>query len=533
MKNSSNLLLLIVFSLFTSVSYSQLNYSTDFENAPDRALWSFGNTTSNACSGNSEFDNAWSGAATVSMTNSTSLGNSSGCVATVQFDYKVVDWNTNTAATASDLNTLIVYSGATASGPWTAVYTLPSHASSNTCATKSFTYNHPVGATFLKFEATWTAGDWEIFFDNISIIEDRPQVTITKTCSSDLTSYSLDVQVTDLGTAASVDITDGTTTFQTNVGLGTYTISGLTAATTIFVTDHFGSCGYSEVIPMCDICTDSPSLPSDECATAPLIDLSQQFAGSTNCAYTVSAGSPGGCGSMDNDSWISFIAADTDVEIDYTIGDCQNDDGIQLSVFSGACSSLSLLPGSCVNPTGELLTGTWNFSGLTVGNTYYIRIDGYAGDLCDYSFTPISGVVVTPPNDSCATAIVLTCGATHTNNTILATDEDAPTACSGGGGTSKGVWYSFIGTGQSVTISTDASATNFDTEINIYEGTCTSLTCIAGDDDSGSGTTSEHTFTTTNAVEYFVYVDGKGAAEGQFEISLTCSSCAANAGTWN
>ena len=533
MKNHLNLLLLVAFSLLTSISYSQLNYSTDFENAPDRALWSFTSGTTNACSGNSEYDNAWSGAAAVSMINSTSLGNSSGCVATVQFDYKVVDWNTNTAATAGDLNTLIVYSGATSTGPWTAVYTLPSHTPSNSCATRSFNYNHPIGATFLRFEATWGAGDWEIFFDNISIIEDGPQVTITKTCSSDLSSYSLDVQVIDLGTATGVDITDGTTTYQTNVGLGTYTIAGLTAATTIFVTDNAGTCGYSEAIPMCDICADSPSLPSDECATAPLIDLSQPFSGSTNCSYTVSAGSPGGCGSMDNDSWISFIAADTDVEMDYTIGDCQNDDGIQLSVFGGSCGSLSLLSGSCVNPTGEQLTGTWNFSGLTVGNTFYIRIDGYAGDLCDYSFTPISGVVITPSNDSCFTATSLICGGTDISNNILATDEDAPTACSGGGTTGKGVWYSFTGTGQAVTISTDAPTTNFDTEINIYEGPCTSLVCIGGDDDSGTGTTSEYTFTPANGTEYFIYVDGKGSAEGQFEISLTCSTCAANAGSWD
>src|SRR5690606_22451902 len=41
-------------------------------------------------------------------------------------------------------------------------------------------------------------------------------------------------------------------------------------------------------------------------------------------------------------------------------------------------------------------SGTWIFSGLTIGATYYIRTDGYAGDLCQYSFNPISGVVILP-----------------------------------------------------------------------------------------------------------------------------------------
>ncbi|OFY88481.1 MAG: hypothetical protein A2236_10660 [Bacteroidetes bacterium RIFOXYA2_FULL_33_7] len=359
--------------------------------------------------------------------------------------------------------------------------------------------------------------------------------TITKTCSADFSSYSLEVVVTDLGDASGVDITDGTTTYQNNVGLGTYTISGLTSNKTISVQDDADpTCKDSEVFTVCDVCTDNPSLPEDECVDGPLIDLSQPFAGSTNCSYTVSAGSPSVCGqSIDNDSWMTFIAGSTDVEMDYTIGDCSNDDGVQLAVFSGNCGSLSNIVGSCVSPTGELTTGTWTFSGLTIGNTYYIRIDGYAGDLCDYDFEPVSGVVITPPNDLCADATALICGDSDIASNILATATDAPTACSGGGTTSAGVWYTFTGAGSEVTISTDNANTNFDTDINIFSGSCGSLTCVGGDTDSGTGTTSSYTFTATNTVTYYIYVDGNGVAEGQFEISLTCATCNANAGSWD
>jgi len=365
-----------------------------------------------------------------------------------------------------------------------------------------------------------------------------PIATITKTCATDFASYSLAVNVTDLGDATGVDITDGTTTYETNVGLGTYTISGLTTGKTIYVQDNADvACKYSEAFAICNICTDAPSLPTDECADAPLIDLTQPFAGSTSCSYTASAGSPSGCGTIENDSWMTFIAASSDVEIEFQVGTCSSGYGIQLVVFSGSCGSLSELAGSCVNPASDGYnsgtTSSWIFSGLTIGNTYYIRIDGYAGDLCDYWFTPISGVVITPANDLCADAMTLACGGSDIASNILATATDAPTACSGGGTTSKGVWYTFTGTGQEVIISTDNAGTNFDTDINIFSGSCGSLSCIGGDTDSGTGTTSSYTFTATNAVTYFIYVDGNGATEGQFEISLTCTGCNANAGSWN
>lgn len=359
-----------------------------------------------------------------------------------------------------------------------------------------------------------------------------PIATFTKTCAPDYQSYSLSIQITNLGSFTSVDITDGVTTYQSNVGLGTYTITGLTGSKTISIIQHGGgSCGYQQSFTACDICT-SPTLPANECVGAPTIDLSQPFAGSTNCAYTASAGSPSVCGmTIENDSWISFIAGSTTVELEFEVGDCSSNNGIQLSVFGGSCGALSLIAGSCVNPTGENTTGNWTFSGLSIGARYYIRIDGYAGDLCNYWFTPISGVVIVPSNDLCANAITLSCGQTNVASNILATATDAPAACTGGGTTSKGVWYRFVGSGSNVTVSTNNPQTNFATNLNVYTGTCGSLTCVAGASPS-SGSTSI-TLSTTNGTIYYIYVDGDGAAQGTFEISLTCPPCPANAGTWD
>lgn len=528
--------------------YSQVNYSTNFDvlNAdPGEGQWDatgFGGTNTYSCDGYSMKDNCYGTASDqiVEMSNETSLGTSLGGYMTVSFDYKILDYGTSTAAASADFKELKVYSGATSTGPWTLRYTLSSHTSSSFCTTKTFAYVHPAGDVFLQFtfeHSNVSSPDVDIYFDNLSIVETCyfPSATYTKNCANGTDpDFTVDVNVTDLGAGTSVDITDGTTTLFSNVGLGSYTTPTFTNPTTIYVLNHDDLTCYSEqFFSICNICTQA-SVPDDECATAPLIDLTQPFVGSTNCSYTVSSGTPSVCGvSVNNDSWIRFIAGSTDVEMEYEIGDCTLDDGIQLNVFSGTCGSLTEVSGSCVNPSGELITGTWSFTGLTIGNTYYIRIDGYAGDLCDYWFTPVSGVVITPDNDLCADAMTLTCGDSDIASNILATGTDAPTACSGGGTTSAGVWYTFTGTGAQVTISTDNAGTNFDTDINIFSGTCGSLTCIGGDTDSGTGTTSEYTFTATNGTTYYIYVDGNGSAEGQFEISLTCASCSANAGSWD
>jgi hypothetical protein len=125
-----------------------------------------------------------------------------------------------------------------------------------------------------------------------------------------------------------------------------------------------------------------------------------------------------------------------------------------------------------------------------------------------------------PFNDLCAGAQTLICGEATYAFTETATNTDAPAGCGLGGLPSIGVWFTFEGNGQVITLNTDGS--DFDTQINLYSGTCGSLTCLDGDDDSGTGLSSLLTFCTTNGVTYFVYVDGFSTQIGNVEILLTC-----------
>ena len=88
-----------------------------------------------------------------------------------------------------------------------------------------------------------------------------------------------------------------------------------------------------------------------------------------------------------------------------------------------------------------------------------------------------------PPNDTCGGAIVIACGDVVIDSTDFATSVDAVSpACQGGGvgitDPTLGVWYTFTGTGDSITLSTNNPGTTFDTELQVFRGSCDTLTCI-------------------------------------------------------
>lgn len=134
--------------------------------------------------------------------------------------------------------------------------------------------------------------------------------------------------------------------------------------------------------------------PTDDCASAPLINSFENFCGST-AGFTVGISHSPGCGiSINNDSWLRFVPSATTVEIDWYIPyGTTCDDGVQFQIYSGSCGSLSAVSGTCVNPTGGAGSGgTWTINGLSIGSTYYIMIDGYAGDNCNYYFNATQGI---------------------------------------------------------------------------------------------------------------------------------------------
>ena len=85
-----------------------------------------------------------------------------------------------------------------------------------------------------------------------------------------------------------------------------------------------------------------------------------------------------------------------------------------------------------------------------------------------------------------------------------------------------GVWYKFVGNGQNAVVFT-CTQYSYDTQLNVYSGSCGNLTCVGGIDDfcqQGS----QLSFPTTNGTNYYILVQGWNGAQGNFTITRTCYS---------
>ncbi|MBI5541125.1 MAG: T9SS type A sorting domain-containing protein [Bacteroidia bacterium] len=122
-------------------------------------------------------------------------------------------------------------------------------------------------------------------------------------------------------------------------------------------------------------------------------------------------------------------------------------------------------------------------------------------------------------NDQCSGAITVTCGNSYSGTTVGATTTNDPTGSCGTSVDGPGVWYKFIGTGNSVTASLCGSS--YDTKLHIFSGTCASYICVDGNDDFCS-LQSEVSFNTTVGVTYYIFVSGYSSNTGAYTLAINC-----------
>jgi hypothetical protein len=87
----------------------------------------------------------------------------------------------------------------------------------------------------------------------------------------------------------------------------------------------------------------------------------------------------------------------------------------------------------------------------------------------------------------------------------------SPICAQNGGGASNGEWYRFVPTESAFyEITTDLPQNNGkDTRVHIYDGSCGSLNCVGGDDDSGSGFLTIAGFEAVAGQTYYIAWDDK------------------------
>lgn len=127
--------------------------------------------------------------------------------------------------------------------------------------------------------------------------------------------------------------------------------------------------------------------------------------------------------------------------------------------------------------------------------------------------------------NTCSTAAAITAGNTYVVTAVDGTDVPTVICTTNGTGQTAAEWYTYTPTADyTVTLTTDLPGTNgVDTRFHVYSGVCGALTCVAGDDDGGSGLTSMATFNVTNGTTYIIAFDNRWSSNG-FNFLLTESN---------
>jgi len=150
-------------------------------------------------------------------------------------------------------------------------------------------------------------------------------------------------------------------------------------------------------------CASNPAA-DNQCITAtPLCNL-EGFCGNTSSTYNsidhngedwnnISGLMDDFCGSIENNSWLSFVAEENSATLNVWTYNCTNDAGIQMQIYQTADCQDFIPYSNCVSegvPTDFVIQAY----DLVPGQTYYLMVDGFGGDVCDYTISVGSGIAV-------------------------------------------------------------------------------------------------------------------------------------------
>ncbi len=131
------------------------------------------------------------------------------------------------------------------------------------------------------------------------------------------------------------------------------------------------------------------------CQTAPLL------CGKEMNPYCGSLGSPNNttdpgktlsCGEIQNNQWIAFTAGSSDIDISI-FPSMSGAEGLQATAFSSTDCNTFVSVSNCLFQVKDTQEGKLQLRNLTIGTKYYLMVDGYNSDTCDYYLKVTGGVV--------------------------------------------------------------------------------------------------------------------------------------------
>ncbi len=134
--------------------------------------------------------------------------------------------------------------------------------------------------------------------------------------------------------------------------------------------------------------------------------------------------------------------------------------------------------------------------------------------------------MISVAQQTCSSSLVMTAGI-GTIAPITGTEVPAQMCATGGSGATAANWYKYSPSqNYTVTITTDFVANaGIDNRVHVYMGSCSSLACLAGDDDSGTNGLCEVTFSALAGSDYYIVFDNLYTSAGfQYELIQNSSN---------
>jgi hypothetical protein len=261
----------------------------------------------------------------------------------------------------------------------------------------------------------------------------------------------------------------------------------------------------------CSAATAFPAVPTNgTCATL----SNQSTALASNSGVTPTGYCTSNSGNPDDDVWFSFVASATAIDLSATYVSGASD--LYWQVFSGSCgASMTSIYCSDFNDAGFSMTG------LTIGQTYYIRLYTYAA-----SASTIQTLCLSTPYNPCASVTNISDCAITQNPTIPSGTGGYGTSSCGFSTPGKEVVYTFTPTTTGVhTINQASSFGYIDYQYKTFAAGCSSTgwTCI--EDLSGAATSSG--FPLVAGTQYYIMLDPESATGGAVSFSINCPTVGA------
>lgn len=270
------------------------------------------------------------------------------------------------------------------------------------------------------------------------------------------------------GWAAQWQIVSGTPVIS-NINDPNATVSGIASGACAQIAWTFSMAGCPSVSDVINICV--PAVCNDDCSQASMMVVDGPCINGSNVGATTEGLSPSCFSGTDysNSVWYSFVATDPEITVNMTQGTLTQ---FSLAAYN-SCGGAEI---GCIDNNNEL-----NLTGLTIGNTYYVLVDGNGsatGNFC------ISVYETPPPIGDCENPRTLFIG-NDCNNT--GPDEQNNMIY---GSSSSDVGLPFVGT---ATI--DASCPGNDIGQSVYWV----------DFNSGNNTTVDFTNFNGNGLDYALF----------------------------